>query len=106
VPPPLLPLLPPLPLLPLLPPLVPPPTASPLPPAQLPVTLGLQVKLSPQSMSVLQGSSQRYVHLLYVVVVHSGGVGAPASQSVLAGQAVAVPPEQAFDMHEWQTMPP
>jgi hypothetical protein len=44
-----------------------------LPPEHMPISLGLQVKPSPQSASTLHGSSHWYAHRHVVVVVQSAG---------------------------------
>lgn len=93
-------------------PLDPPAPAADPPPEQTPVTLGWQAKAgSPQSASALQGSCQRKAQTDVVVVVHVGSDftgAAPASQTVLGGQAgvvVPAPPEQLVLDCVLQTMP-
>jgi hypothetical protein len=74
----------------------PPEPVEPPLPEQEPISVGLQVKPAPQSASLLQGSCHLNAQTLVMVVVHSGGWGGEASQGTLAGQATAVPPEQAI----------
>jgi hypothetical protein len=70
--------------------------ATPVPPLpeQKPVTVGLQLKPAPQSLSTLQGSCHLYMHVETFVVVQTSGAGFATAQPVAFGsQAGAVPPE-------------
>jgi hypothetical protein len=82
------------------------PTPTPPPPEQAPVTLGAQVKPSPQSESMLQGSCHLNAHTLVVVVVQVSVVFTLASQGWSRAQGADSPlPEQDVDISAWQTMP-
>jgi hypothetical protein len=77
-----------------------PPVATPVEPEHIPEVVGWQVKLSPQSVSALQGSSYLYMHFEIVVSVQLTGAGSgttPASQAVVVGSHftdTGVPPVQ------------
>jgi hypothetical protein len=70
--------------------------ATPLLPEHAPMTVGMQLKRSPQSVSVLQGSCHLYTHVLTTVVVQTVGSTLGAGQSVFGAQGPTLaPPLQA-----------
>jgi hypothetical protein len=82
-----------------------PPSSAPEPPLAHPLTLGVQVKPAPQSVSTLHWNCHLYPQVDTVVGVQGGtGVGVPRSHFVLGGQAGVVAPAHAGYVSVWQIM--